>query len=272
MPGRRGHTLRRLGRRRCDRWLAMATCRRGEVREVRRAWGTTWRRWTRRRLSRRLCDRGLPVSSCGGNQVREVRWPWWTTRCGHHWRRLRRLLASLGRSPRIGRRRARRRLLGDLGAPVKTARRRGKRLEVWRDRRTRSHCTRRRCGSVWRRRGRCCSGRRHLRWTWTDPRLLQRLMRNGKRGSGHSVRAGKYPCGHYRSRAAVGKLLICNLRRWVGRSLRPCNRRYLGDCGCADIGYIDAADICWVAGIARPINLARRQREPADRRPGVGWR
>jgi len=121
-------------------------------------------------------------------------------------------------------------------------------------------------GGCWR--GRSCRGRRQLRRAEADRRSLQRLRGNRKRCRCHSAGIGKYPGRHDGCRAAVGELLVRHLWRRVVRSPRRRDCLYFGDIGHADIGDIDVADINRIAGIVRPIHLARRKREPADRRPG----
>jgi hypothetical protein len=66
-------------------------------------------------------------------------------------------------------------------------------------------------------------------------------------------------------------LLAQDLRRRVGSGrLSREDPRYIRDRGDVDVADVDIADIGRVAVIARPIDLARRQREPADRRSRIG--
>jgi len=111
-----------------------------------------------------------------------------------------------------------------------------------------------------RRRGRPRQNRRG----YGDGSVTKDLRRNRNRSRCHRLGLDKGPRRHHGRRGSVCELLTDDLRRRVaGGRPRSDNRVDLGD---ADVGDVDVAYVGRVAGIGGPIDLARRQRKPADRR------
>ena len=135
-------------------------------------------------------------------------------------------------------------------------------------------CSRASCS---RRCRRCLRSRRdwgQLRRAEADRRLLHRLLYDRARhllcrwrdrgGIGEDSRR------HHGHRITVREALIPDLRRWVGRAAACCGVGDRVDHRAADIGDVDVAEIIPVTAVARPIDLAGAEREPADRRPDIG--
>ena len=128
----------------------------------------------------------------------------------------------------------------------------------------------RRAACAWRLR----KSRGQLRRAHADRRLPRGLLddllrdlpcrRSDRRGIRKDAR--RYDC----RRAAVCEILARDLRRRIGGAAAAGRAGHLIDRRDVDIGDVDVADIARVARVAWPIDFARRQRKPADRRPDTG--
>ena len=293
----------RTGRRRRiggSRLARLSAPRWGQVREVGRSWRPSRGRCRGRRLRRRLSRpgmrawrRGLPRR--GGRGLRR-RLPRSGMRARHRRRDLslcRMPLRSACRSGGLYRRsrRLRRgrlcRLAGIcLRGRAGDLRRRRQMREIglhrgMSGRRGCGACRRGRGGGSTRWRGGCIGRRPASRRLGADSRLrdgcgrahgdprLHRLRRELYRRRCDLSRAGHDRRRHHRRGGDIRETLIDDLRWRRAARLRSRNLGDPVDHGNVDVGDVDVADVAAVARIARPVEFAGREREPADRRAGI---